>query len=56
MIPTAADLQAAIQVEIDAHFRGNSKCIFSGLNEILEAEAALEECLSTVNLLMSDDR
>lgn len=30
--------------------------IFSGLNEILEAEGALEECLSTVNLLMSEDR
>lgn len=42
--------------EIDADFRGNSKDIFSGLNEILEAGAALEECLSTVNLLMSEDR
>ncbi|CAG09799.1 unnamed protein product, partial [Tetraodon nigroviridis] len=30
--------------------------IRAGLNEILEAEAALEECLSTVNLLMSEDR
>lgn len=48
--------QAAIQVEIDAHFRGNSKHIFSGLNEILEAGAALEECLSTVKLLVSEDR
>lgn len=28
----------------------------SGLNEILEVEAALEECLSTVNLLMSEER
>lgn len=48
--------RAAIQVAIDAHFGGNSEHIFSGLNEILEAEAALEECLSTAKLLMSEDR
>lgn len=53
---TVATHQAAIQVEIDAHFRGTNKHIFSGLNEILEAGAALEECLSTVNLLVSEDR
>lgn len=42
--------------EIDARFRVNNKHFFPGLSEILEVEAALEECLSTANLLVSEDR
>lgn len=30
--------------------------MFSGLNEMLEAKVSLEDCLSTVKLLMSEDR
>lgn len=56
IIPTVAAREVALQVAIGAHFRGNNKDIFSGLNEILKAETALEDCLSLVNLLMSKDR
>lgn len=52
---TATAQQAAAHREIDARFRVNNKFL-SGLSEILEVEAALDECLSTVNLLVSEDR
>ncbi|XP_029703570.1 testis-expressed protein 11 [Takifugu rubripes] len=53
---TATAQQAAAHREIDARFRVNNKHFFPGLSEILEVEAALDECLSTVNLLVSEDR
>lgn len=52
---TATAQQAAAHHEIDAGF-GVNKHFFAGLSEILEVEAALDECLSTVNLLVSEDR
>lgn len=53
---TATAQQAAAPRDIYAHFRVNNKHFFAGLSEILGVEAALEECLSTVNLLVSEDR
>lgn len=53
---TTTAQQAAAHREIDARFRVNNKHFFPGLSEILEVEAALEECLSTANLLVSEDR
>lgn len=39
-----------------AHLKADHKNVFSGLNEMLECEVSLDVCLSTVKLLMSEDR
>lgn len=42
--------------EQQAHFKTDHKNLFSGLNEMLEANVSLDECLSVVNPLMSENR
>lgn len=39
-----------------AHLNVDCENMFLGLNEMLESKVPLEVCLSTVKLLMSEDR